>query len=88
MQNSRSEFLLYFNLGECLENITNLNIIEVNKADTALEVGCNFLNVVLVTLQSVDVCGMNHNSVANDTCAVGTVNLSFCNISTGNSSDL
>ena len=44
------QFLLYLYLGEGLDNVAHLDIVEVDKRDTALEVDANLLDIVLVTL--------------------------------------
>ena len=55
-----SEFLLHLYFGECLEDVAYLYVVEVDDADTALEVHAHFLHVVLETLEGVDFAGVYH----------------------------
>ena len=84
LHSSFLQFLLHFNFSECLEHITFTNIIVVDERDTAVEVVTHFLHIILETLECVDVCCVNHNTIANDTNLVAAVNLSVGNERTGN----
>ena len=82
------ELLLNLNLHECLDDVTLLDVVEVDKADTTLEVGGNLLNIILIALEGVDSTSVDNDTVAHQTGLVCAVYLSFGNHSTSNSTNL
>ena len=44
------QLLLHLDLCEGLDDITNLDVVEVNQRDTTLQACCHFLGIVLVAL--------------------------------------
>ena len=82
---SKSGF--YLHLFECFYNVAFFKIVAVGKTDTALEVSTNFLDIILETLQSCDVGGLNDYTVANEYRLVAARNIALDDKSTGNETD-
>lgn len=72
---------------EGLDNIADLYVVVVDEGDTALESCSNLFDIVFVALQGTDRSGLQYDTVANDTCLVLVVHLSFGDKSTGNGAD-
>ena len=89
LHSSLIEFpLLYLNLSEGLDNVTFLNIIVVDEAQTTLHTGNYLLDIVLVTLQGTDFCSTDHDTVTDDASLILSMYLTLGNETTGDGAHL
>ena len=64
------ELLLHLYLGEGLYHVACLYIVEVDERDTTLKACGNLLDVILITLQSVDFACEDYDTITDKTCLI------------------
>src|SRR5258708_38734168 len=73
---------------ESFQNIELIDIVEAGQRDAALEAVLHFAGIVLETLQSADLAGVNHFALANHANLGGARNPAIGNVATGDRADL